>query len=495
MRSCLVLGGVVAGCASPGDTGHPEDSPLETVDVAIVGAGPAGMSAALEVLEAGRSVALIDLASEVGGTALLAAGFVFAAGTDVQADAGIEDSPGAAYTEWEDITGVAAESSPWISMYLENAPDEVVGWLEGEGVVFSGVTTDEDCGSTPRLHSPEGGGVQMMATLGAAIPDASLRLQTLATGLRTEDGRVVGVDVADVTTEAATGWIQAGAVILATGGFLHDVTRIPALVPEVSQMDDIYLACGPHADGDGLDWATGVGADTAPLEHIGFYGSGTPSYVEGEERGSARIIGVEHTVVVGDAGERFWPESSLGGFKAARTLLADHGGDAWAVFDSVTAENISFGALEGSTEHVDLDGLLERGVNAKQAQDLGSLAAAIGVEVATMVDTISRYNTDVSAGYDSTFDLPLVDMNRVETPPFTAVRLVAAAAQNFGGVRTDTSARIVDADGAPIPGLYGAGEVVGMAGGELGGWGFSGSIGACVYSGRIAGMTAAGELP
>ena len=79
-------------------------------------------------------------------------------------------------------------------------------------------------------------------------------------------------------------------------------------------------------------------------------------------------------------------------------------------------------------------------------------------------------------------------------PPFYALPVAVTLAKGFGGIDTDLLGRVLDTDGEPIPGLYAAGELTGMAGGSLvGDYGFTGSLSAVVLGGRLAGGYAAAE--
>ncbi|MBM4393044.1 MAG: FAD-binding protein [Deltaproteobacteria bacterium] len=467
------------------------DAPLAAADVVVVGAGPAGLAAAWEAAERGRSVLVVDLADNPGGTALWGEAYTFAAGTEVQEALGVVDSPDAAAAEWYEITGVEADSSAWVARYLAAAPTEVIGWLLDLGVVFDNVLEDPDAGSVARLHHPEGGGAGLLAPLIDARKPDELWMATAVTGLRVDDtGRVVGVATGDGAS--ASGWIEGTATVLATGGFLQDKERVVELVPSLAGLDDVYLAAGDNARGDGLQWGEDLGAATGPLERIGFYADGVPSYVEGEEHGAAKVGSLSLAVIVGDDGQRFFDESRFGSFRAGREMVDSHGGDAWAVFDSAGAAYITFADLEFTPDAVTLEGLVSRGSNAFVADDLASLAEATGLPPDTLAATVDRYNgffgaerVDLDLGKNLEQSAPLL------TPPFYAVRLVAAAAKNFGGLSTGDNGEILDEGGEPIAGLYGAGELVGMAGGDIGGWGFGGSIGACLYSARVAGAAAA----
>ncbi len=466
-------------------------APIASADVVVVGAGPAGLAAAWEAAEAGRSVLVIDLAESPGGTALWGEAYTFAAGTEVQDALGIVDSPEAAAAEWYEITGVDASESPWVARYLAAAPTEVIGWLLDLGVEFDAVLEDADAGSVARLHHPDGGGGGLVTPLIEARDATELWMTTRVTGLKVdEEGRVVGVN-AD-SNDAGSAWFEGTATVLATGGFLQDTERVLELVPGLAELEDVYLAAGDNALGDGLRWGEALGVTMGPLERIGFYADGVPSYIEGEEHGAAKLGGLSLAIIVGDDGERFFDESRFGGFAAGRAVVENHGGDAWAILDRAGVEHLNFADLAATPEAVTLDGLVERGENAFVADDLATLAAATGLPAEALAATVDRYNgffgserVDIDQGKDLEQSAPLL------TPPFYAVRLVVAAAKNFGGLSTGENGEFLDGSGAAIPGLYGAGELVGMAGGDIGGWGFGGSIGACLYSGRVAGRAAA----
>ena len=119
----------------------------------------------------------------------------------------------------------------------------------------------------------------------------------------------------------------------------------------------------------------------------------------------------------------------------------------------------------------------------------------MGVDKKTFLDTVARYNKafDDKLAKDPEFGKPLGASKKFDTAPYYAIQIFPLARKNFGGVKTDKQCRVVDKHYEPIPGLYAAGEVAGMAGGHINGRaGLEGTmLGPSLFSGRVAGSWAA----
>jgi predicted oxidoreductase len=131
----------------------------------------------------------------------------------------------------------------------------------------------------------------------------------------------------------------------------------------------------------------------------------------------------------------------------------------------------------------------------RKAENLTELAQKMGVDIATFVSTVERYNTACEQRLEKEpeFGKPLKASKPFDTPPYYAVQLFPLARKNFGGVKTDLQCRVLDRHFQPIAGLYAAGEVAGMAGGHINGRaGLEGTmLGPSIFSGRVAGGWAA----
>ena len=123
-----------------------------------------------------------------------------------------------------------------------------------------------------------------------------------------------------------------------------------------------------------------------------------------------------------------------------------------------------------------------------------ALAKLLGIDPDVLTATLDRFNGFAAAGVDADFGRDFLPGESVDTLPLHAVALAPGPAKSFGGVALSTTGQVLGADGAPIPGLYAGGEVAGMLGTEDMGWGFSGGITACWYSGLLAGEAVAEDL-
>ena len=135
--------------------------------------------------------------------------------------------------------------------------------------------------------------------------------------------------------------------------------------------------------------------------------------------------------------------------------------------------------------------LLEVSPYIKHANTMEELAAQIGVPVETFLPTLNRYNGYLDDGLDQDpeFLRPLAGRRRIECPPFYALNYGPLARKNFGGVKTNLRCQVLTKHYQPIPGLYAAGELAGMAGGHINGKaGLEGTmLGPALFSGRVAG--------
>jgi hypothetical protein len=139
--------------------------------------------------------------------------------------------------------------------------------------------------------------------------------------------------------------------------------------------------------------------------------------------------------------------------------------------------------------------LIEESPHIKSGDTLEALASEIGVPEDTFVETVNHYNSGIDQGLkeDPDFGRPLSNRKMIQSPPYYALNFTPTARKNFGGVKTDLKCRAVDKHYEPIPGLFVAGELAGMAGGHINGkHGLEGTmLGPALFSGRVAGAWAA----
>lgn len=468
--------------------------PIASADVVIVGGGPAGLAAAADALEAGASVMLIEQKAQLGGSLRYGVSLFMFSGTAHQVAAGVEDSPTQLLSEWEGFTG-GDPTDPWVMAFAERNVEDVYDWLIGRGVTFgAAMSWDESGGDTPRLHRLSVSGVDLASLLAEGLPDEDLLMSTAAIGLvRDGDGRYSGVVVRD-DNDQVMGWVEGGALVVATGGFLRDLERVYWAAPELDGGTAAF-ASGNHADGNGHDLLEAAGAAWDNPGAVGVYAHGIPDPESpGEELSFSPI---KKTLYVNRSGARFTNEVQYNSFFTGQDLVAQDGQLAWAVMDAKIYEEVAVSdPMRLPTEDgtaADEDALLAGGV-LYTADTLEELAEDIGVNVSTLTAEVGAYNAAAGLGTVDPWRGVPVDTPPLETAPYYALKVVPALAKAFGGIDVDLNGRVLDGDGGPIPGLYAAGELTGMAGGSLvGDTGFTGSLSAVILSGRIAGAAAAAE--
>ena len=473
--------------------GHaPDDGvePDEQVDVIVVGSGPAGTAAALTARAAGASVLLFER-SEEPGSGLLYGGLAFAVGSAAQQEAGVEDSVALAMADWPTITGVSGEL-PGVADFIANSADNIV-WLEGYGAQVPGLTNDLDSGSVSRIHnldwteSTVGDGRALLAAF-----DGELRTGVEVTGPLIEGGEVVGVTWKDLAS-GETGASGARAVVVATGGFLRDLAEVQRVQPALSERELVFET-NLSSNGGGLPFLSAVGAGSLSPEQIGVYVHAIADF--GAAEGEALVaIGAEHGILVDESGERFANEELQRSLDLFNLLPPT---EIFAVLPESMAGELRFMRPYYNWSNPPEPEILEWTEVGTQSEDafvgasLAELGALAGIDAQGLASTVEAFNTALVSGTADPFGRDLSDAALLEGDSWVALRIRPGLAKNFGGVATDEAAHVLDPTGRPIPGLYAAGEVAGMVLGGGGGSGFSGSVNACYWGGRVAGREAAG---
>ncbi|MQA77671.1 MAG: FAD-dependent oxidoreductase [Streptosporangiales bacterium] len=466
-------------------------------DVIVVGSGGAGVSAAVEAAARGASVIVVEAAAQVGGTASAAAGGTCVAGSPLQAELGIHDSPDRALADWLAWGGETAHAE-WARRYLEASVPDVYAWLGELGVTWYEVRPHEG-NSVPRWHAPRGGGRAVMRALTAharGYDGIDWLTDTRATSLVTEAGRVTGVVVA---TPAGQRELRAAAVVVASGGFNNNETMLRRHSAAARSAPRILLGGGAGARGDGHRILADAGADFRHLDVVWMYAYATPDPDDPGSRRGLVLRGLDGDVWVDRRGHRFHNEARRGGATGTPALLAQESGTCWSVIDAGIAARfyVSDPAYrDGGTPLRDrLDRLLDISPFVVSGDDLAQVGRRAGIDGTQLRETVEDHNRARRSGLpaDPHFGRPLRGLEPLDQPPFHAIQLFPLARKNLGGVHTDLDGRVLDRRGLAIPGLYAAGEVAGMAGGHINGAAaLEGTMfGPSIFSGRVAGRSLA----
>ena len=419
-------------------------------DLVVVGGGLAGFCAALQAAQDGYEVILLEKQSETGGSSVLSGGCLAFAGTDMQREAGIDDSPELLFNDLREV-GKYENDESLVRCYVANQLD-TYAFLKQAGAVATGKVT--------------------------------VLMQTAAQRLVVEpaDSCVVGLTA---TGEAGEFIIRGRAgVLLASGGFCRNAELVHCYAP---QYDNAIFIGGEGNVGDGLRMAQKLGADTRDMAYIkGTFGQHP---TDETNHHSCQCV-YKGAIAVNQDGKRFVNES------ISYKLL----GDACIVQPYASAFQILDHRIlksgDNSVRILDFERRLEEGLMI-EAQSLEELAALIEVPADTLIATVDQYNGYVDAGHDPDFGRRhLVHEHgalvRIDQAPFYAYPSTAAVFGTYCGLRVDDKLRVIDVFGDALPGLYAAGEVVGGLHGAA--YMTGSSLGKAAIFGRVAARSALATL-
>ena len=486
-------------------------------DVVIVGAGGAGMTAAMTASDAGKSVIILESQAMVGGNSVRSTGGMNAAKTVYQDEnefgegAGVEKMLKSAadnYADNEFITSLAATVAQQWADYQANPVgyfdsvelmelDTMVGgkginnpelvktlvegtapaidWLDENGMSLHNVAAFGGA-SVKRIHRPvneEGKvvsvGAYLVPLMEKACQDRGVEfiLNTTAdTILTDESGKAVGVSGTDKDGNTVT--VNAKAVVLATGGFGANLDMVASYKPDLK---GFMTTNAPGIQGQGIAMATAIGAATVDMDQIQIHPTveaNTSALITEGLRGDGAIL-------VNANGERFTDEVSTRD-KVSAAEIAQPGSFSWLIVDQAMADASNV-----------IQGYITKGYT-KQGATYEELAKEIEVDPATFAATMEKWNGCVEAKTDADFGRTSF-ANPLNTAPYYAIKVSAGVHHTMGGVVINSSTEVLKEDGSVIPGLFAAGEVTGGVHGanRLGGT----AVADFVVFGRIAGASAA----
>jgi fumarate reductase flavoprotein subunit len=441
-------------------------------DIVVVGAGGAGLSAAVQAASMGADVIVLEKQGIIGGNTNYSTGGLNAAETSVQQKLGIQDSKQSHFDDTMSGGHFLNDSS--LVATLVNKAAEAVDWLISLGADMSNV--GQMAGSSQkRTHRPDGGaaiGPHLMSVLNKAVQaeNISIRTRNTVTALTEQSGKVTGVKV---STSKGTYSIQAKAVILATGGFGANLSMIGQYRPELK---DFHTSNHHGATGDAFGWVAPLQASLVLMDQIQIHPTG--------EAGSHLLISEavrgNGSILVNREGVRFanemWTRDKL-----SDAILQQTGKKAFLVFDQSVRESLS--AIENYAQQ----GLMT------SADTPSELAEALQLPVSAFAETMEKYSLYQTTGEDKDFQRKAEEMPRPLTEaPYYAIEVEPVIHHTMGGIQINPQAEVVNQAGKAIPGLYAAGEVTGgvHGGNRLGG----NAVADIIVFGQIAGTSAAQSL-
>ena len=445
-------------------------------DVVIIGAGGAGLSAALEAVNNGaEKVIVLEMTSKTGGALNFTSGSMSAAGSIIQKEEGVEDTVESYIADiinnGDDFGGQPNEEL--ITIYANNAAP-VFDWLYESGMKNATFSVARDTGLRSQ-YAPEHALYSVPRTYKASPMDKTTYKaaahETLDTLVKAEGPN------GEVTYTAKNG------IIVCTGGYSSN----SKLMGKYTQYGEYYLAGGaPGADGNALLMMQKVGAGLTAMDAIPTFPMGLVLR-DDETKGQIASTYTWKTggIVVNQNGERFCNETESNPAPREVALEEQPGAVQYDIYTdkiladlAATGQNFFMAAYFAGPEslgaHVMYSG-----------NTIEELAAAINVPAENLKKTIEEYNAAVEKGEPDQFGREFnvsntynLATNKVEGDKYYAIRLHALCVMTLGGVTVNNNMQVTDEAGNVIPGLYAAGEVVGGIWGKFvsGGTGVMGPI-------------------
>ncbi len=445
-------------------------------DVLIVGAGAAGLVAALAASEAGAEVVVVERDAVPSGSTALSAGLIPAAGTRFQREAGIADSPELfaadimAKAEGEPDAAVVARLTERIGPVLE--------WLaDSHGLPFDVVTNFSYPGhSARRMHGlPKRTGSELIDRLREAVEarDIPILTEFRATTLFADAaGHLAGI--AGTRPGGGEERIGCKALILACNGYGGHRGLVARHIPQLAEA--LWFGHSGN-EGDAVLWGEALGAELVHMS--GHQGHGSVAQPHGILISWATVM--EGGFQVNTAGQRFSDESH-GYSEQAATVLSQPEGKAWTIFD----ERIAGIARQFEDfRQAEAQGAIVR------AQDMAGLAAALGLPETSLAATAAEVTALKRGEGSDRFGRDFRNAPALEAP-FCAVRVTGALFHTQGGLRIDAQARVLRPEGAALPNLFACGgAAVGVSGSRASGYLSGNGLLTAVCLGEIAGREAA----
>ena len=492
-----------------------EDSTVDA-DVVIVGAGGAGMTAAITAAGEGKSVVILESQPMVGGNSVRATGGMNAGKTVYQDEnefgesAGVEKTLKTAaekYADNETITALAKTVSEQWAAYQANPTgyfdsvelmelDTMIGgkgindpelvetlcansadaidWLDEHGITLHNVSSFGGA-SVKRIHRPVNAEGKTVSVGSYMIPllqencekaGVKMMLDTTATEILTDaNGAAVGVKATGASGETVT--VNAKAVVLATGGFGANLDMVVKYKPELK---GFMTTNAPGIQGQGIEMAQAIGAATVDMDQIQIHPTveaNTAALITEGLRGDGAIL-------INEEGKRFIDEVGTRDVVSAAEI-AQTGSYSWLVVDQAMVDASSV-----------IQGYIKKGYTVTGAtyEELGK---AMGVDAAAFAETMEKWNGYVEAKNDPDFGRTSF-ANPLNTAPYYAVKVTAGVHHTMGGLKINANTEVLNEKGEVIPGLFAAGEVTGGVHGanRLGG----NAVADFTVFGRIAGAAA-----
>lgn len=462
------------------DVAMPQD---QTFDVVVIGAGGAGFAAAVEAKSKGANVVLLEKMPTVGGNSLISGAEMNVAGSWVQKNLNINDDSPERFAA-DTLKGGDYKGDPEIVKVMTENALPTAEWLRDTvGVKFEDDNAFQFGGhSRKRALIPVGHTGTEFITKFSALADkmgipiiTNMKAEEL---IKDKDGRVIGVKAVsngkDYTFNAK------GGVVLATGGFGANPEMVKKYNPNIDER--FKTTDAPGTTGEALYMAEKAGGQLVNMGYIQTYPICDPISGVIELIADARFDGA---ILINQEGKRFVEELERRDV-ISNAILNQPGAYAYVLWN----DNIGKISNTVKIHDTEYDAFTKQGIM-HTADTLKEAAEFFKIDPAALQATVDRVNEFAKTGKDLDFK-HRAGLKDLSTGKYYIIKAVPSTHHTMGGLKINTKAEVLDANGKPIPGLFAAGEVTGTTHGtnRLGGNAYTDIM----VFGRIAGAGAAAQV-
>jgi len=449
------------------------------VPVLIVGAGAAGLCAALAAKEAGADPVVIERDAVPAGSTALSAGLIPAAGTRFQRAKGIDDSPCLFAVDIQ--RKARGENDPALVEAVADNSGPTVEWLaDAYGFPFDVVDNFKYPGhSALRMHGlPSRSGRELIDRLRQAAEASGITILTQARADRLfadAESRIRGIEIE--RTGGARERIGCAALVLACNGYGGNPALVRELIPQMAEA--LYFG-HPGNQGDAVEWGRVLGAR---LSNLGAY-QGHGSVATPHNILITWAVIMQGGIQVNTQGRRFSDESR-GYSEQAAEVLRQPGAIAWSVFDS---------AMAAAARQFEDFRTAEAAGTVLTTDSLPALASRMHVPTDALAGEWDAIRETIRTDRPDRFGRRFSNVGQFETP-WHAVKVTGALFHTQGGLAVDSEARVKRNDSSRFPNLFAAGgAAAGVSGRTAAGYLSGNGLLTATVLGRLAGRAAASAL-
>lgn len=413
----------------------------EEYDVIIVGAGGAGMAAAIEAKDAGMNPVIFEKMPFAGGNTLKSSAGMNASETKFQKEQGIEDSNDLFYEET--LKGGNNTNDQELLRYFVDHSASAIDWLDGMDIRLNNLTVTGGM-SEKRTHRPEDGsavGEYLVAGLFRNVQEKEIPLFVDADvkEIHEKDGQINGVKVVFQGKDKKN--ISSKAVVVTTGGFGANMDMVTENKPELKG----YVSTNQEGStGDGIKMIEKLGGATVDLDQIQIH----PTVQQEKAFLITEAVRGEGAILVAQDGKRFFNELETRD-KVSKAIIGLEDKYAYLVFDAGVRSRVK------AIDFYDKQGFVKAG------DSIEVLAKEIEVPVEQLKITLEQWNESVKNKADQAFGRTTGMDEELTKGPFYAIKIAPGIHHTMGGVKINDKTEVLKKNGSAIKGLYAAGEVTG----------------------------------